>query len=48
MDRPQLRQHAEHLGDITEVKYGLDVADDSRGNDLAYQMSLPFRTKERK
>jgi len=35
-------------GDITEVKYGLDVADDSRGNDLAYQISLPFRTKERK
>ena len=35
-------------GDIDEVRYGLDVADDSRGDDLAYQMSLPFRTKERK
>ena len=35
-------------GDITQVTYGLDVADDSRGDDLAYQMSLPFRTKERK
>ncbi|MAI24029.1 MAG: sterol desaturase [Crocinitomicaceae bacterium] len=35
-------------GDVAQIKYGLDVADDSRGDDLAYQMSLPFRTKERK
>lgn len=29
-------------GDPSEVKYGLDVVDNSRDNDLAYQFKLPF------
>ena len=35
-------------GDVSQIKYGLDVADDSRGDDLAYQMTLPFRPKDRR
>jgi sterol desaturase/sphingolipid hydroxylase (fatty acid hydroxylase superfamily) len=30
-------------GNPADIKYGLDVADDSRGDDLGYQMGLPFR-----
>ena len=30
-------------GNPVDIQYGLDVADDSRGDDLAYQMGLPFR-----
>jgi sterol desaturase/sphingolipid hydroxylase (fatty acid hydroxylase superfamily) len=30
-------------GDIEDVKYGLDVTDDSRSNDLGYQMMLPIK-----
>ena len=30
-------------GNPADIQYGLDVADDSRGDDLAYQMGLPFR-----
>lgn len=30
-------------GDVDDVVYGLDVADDRRGDDLGYQMSMPFR-----
>ena len=29
-------------GDTTEIQYGLDVADDSRDEDLKYQLGLPF------
>lgn len=29
-------------GDTSEIKYGLDVADDSRDEDLKYQLGLPF------
>lgn len=30
-------------GNVQDIRYGLDVADDSRGDDLGYQMRLPFR-----
>ena len=30
-------------GDVDDVVYGLDVADDRRGDDLGYQMTMPLR-----
>lgn len=30
-------------GDVHAVRYGLDITDAERGNDLGYQMRLPFR-----
>jgi len=35
-------------GDPHEVIYGLDVADDTKSNDLAYQMGLPFQDHRQK
>ncbi len=32
-------------GDVKDIRYGLDAADDARGDDLGYQMRLPFRKK---
>ena len=34
-------------GDISKVHYGLDVTDDSRSDDLGYQMMLPFKNNGR-
>lgn len=34
-------------GDISKVKYGLDVTDDSKSDDLGYQMMLPMRNNGR-
>ncbi len=30
--------------DVSDVKYGLDVADNSKSNDIKYQLTLPFNT----
>jgi sterol desaturase/sphingolipid hydroxylase (fatty acid hydroxylase superfamily) len=30
-------------GDPREIIYGLDVTDDTKSDDLAYQMTLPFQ-----
>lgn len=35
-------------GDVNQVRYGLDITDPNKGNDLAYQMSLPFRRRMRR
>jgi sterol desaturase/sphingolipid hydroxylase (fatty acid hydroxylase superfamily) len=32
-------------GDPREIIYGLDVADDTKSDDLAYQMTLPFQKR---
>ena len=34
-------------GDVRAVRFGLDITDPNRGNDLAYQMGLPFRKNRR-
>ncbi|PCJ82071.1 MAG: sterol desaturase [Bacteroidetes bacterium] len=34
-------------GDVNKIKYGLDVTDDSKSDDLAYQMMLPIRNNGR-
>jgi sterol desaturase/sphingolipid hydroxylase (fatty acid hydroxylase superfamily) len=34
-------------GDVRKVRYGLDVADARRGDDLGYQLLLPFRLRRR-
>jgi sterol desaturase/sphingolipid hydroxylase (fatty acid hydroxylase superfamily) len=35
-------------GDPREIIYGLDVADDTKSNDLAYQLGLPFQDHRQK
>ena len=35
-------------GDVRKVRYGLDVADARRGDDLGYQLLLPFRLRRRR
>ena len=34
-------------GDVDKIKYGLDVTDDSKSDDLAYQMMLPIKNNGR-
>jgi sterol desaturase/sphingolipid hydroxylase (fatty acid hydroxylase superfamily) len=34
-------------GDVADIKYGLDVTDDAKSDDLAYQMMLPIRNNGR-
>lgn len=35
-------------GDVSRVRYGLDITDPDRGNELRYQMLLPFRKHMRR
>ena len=30
-------------GDVSKIEYGLDVVDEKKADDLAYQLGLPFR-----
>jgi sterol desaturase/sphingolipid hydroxylase (fatty acid hydroxylase superfamily) len=32
-------------GDVDQIRYGLDITDPTRADDLTYQMKLPFRAK---
>ena len=38
-----MRFDTSHTSLLTDIQYGLDVADDQRSDELAYQMGLPFR-----